>query len=281
MDIAVLGMGNMGRAIARRLLAGGHRVTVWNRTEGRATELVYAGAREERTVADAVRGAEAAVTMLANDEAVRSVALDQLRPAIGPDTVYVNCSTVSPALSEELAAAFPARFLALPVVGSPAAVDGGTTTLLAGGGRDVLDRVHPMVESLSGSVRLYDTPALALAAKLATNMLLLSEVAALAEAFAVGRGGGLRDDQLRELLGVSPLVGPGLQNRFEDLLTGAHDGWWSTTLGAKDAGLAIDVARATGSDLPVARTVRALYQQAAGAGLEDADIAAVASLYRS
>ncbi|HTJ37842.1 MAG TPA: NAD(P)-dependent oxidoreductase [Dactylosporangium sp.] len=281
MDIAVLGMGNMGRSIARRLLGAGHGVTVWNRTSGKATEMVYAGAREERAVADAVRGAEAVVTMLANDEAVRSVALGQLRPVIGPEAVYVNCSTVSPALSTELAAAFPQRFLALPIIGAPAAVGSGTATLLAGGHRDVLDRVSPLVSSLSGTVRLYDTPALAIAAKLATNMLLLSEVVALAESFAVGRAGGLRDDQLRELLGVSPLVGPGLQNRFEDLLTGAEEGWWSTVLGAKDAALAIEVARESGADLPVADTVRGMYERAAVSGLNEADIAAVGRLYRT
>ncbi|WP_238006770.1 NAD(P)-dependent oxidoreductase [Dactylosporangium sp. AC04546] len=279
MDVAVLGMGRMGRALAGRLLDGGHRVTVWNRTPGKAGAVVSAGAREAVTVGEAVDGADVAITMLANDDAVRSVALGELQPAIGKSTVYVDSSTVSPRLGGELAGAFPARFVALPVLGSPEAVRDGHAVLLAGGDREAVDRIGPVTEALSGTVRRYDSPEHALTAKLTTNMLLLSEVVALAEAFAVGRAGGLREAQLRDLLGTSPLV-DGVRNRFDDVLTGAGEGWWSTTLGAKDAGLAIDVARHADVDLPAADAVRHRYEQAAASGLATADIAAVTELYR-
>jgi 3-hydroxyisobutyrate dehydrogenase len=151
---------------------------------------------------------------------------------------------------------------------------------LAGGPAAVVDRLHPVLSSLSDTVRRYDTASLALTAKLATNLLLLSEVVALAESFAVGRAGGLSDAQLRDLLGASPLLGPGLNNRFEGVLTGSTEGWWSTALGAKDAGLALDLARGADVELPVAHVVQGLYDSAASAGLEEADIAAVAALYR-
>src|SRR5205807_1650037 len=243
MDIAVLGMGRMGRALAGRLLEGGHRVAVWNRSKGKAGEIVAAGAREAQSVADAVDGVDVAVTMLANDDAVRAVAFGELRSSIGEKTVYVDSSTVSPKLSGELAEAFHPRFLAMPVAGSPAAVRAGQAVFLAGGNAGLVDALGPLLSSLSDTVRRYDTAPLAITAKLATNLLLMSEVVALAESFAVGRSGGLRDDQLRDLLGTSPLVPPGLKNRFEGVLTGSHEGWWTTVLGAKDAGLAIEVAR--------------------------------------
>lgn len=79
MDVAVLAMGNMGRAIAMRLLDGGHRVVVWNRTPDRAAEVVAAGAAQAPSVADALHGADVVVTMLANDDAVRAVAFGELR----------------------------------------------------------------------------------------------------------------------------------------------------------------------------------------------------------
>jgi hypothetical protein len=79
MDVAVLGMGRMGRALAGRMLEGGHQVTVWNRSKGRAGDVVSAGAREARSVADAVVGVDVAITMLANDDAVRAVASGELR----------------------------------------------------------------------------------------------------------------------------------------------------------------------------------------------------------
>jgi 3-hydroxyisobutyrate dehydrogenase len=281
MDVAVLGMGRMGRALAGRLLEGGHRVTVWNRSKGKAGEVVAAGAREAGSVADAVEGVDVALTSLANDDAVRAVALGELRSSIGDGTIYADSSTVSPGLSAELAEAFRGRFLAMPVLGSPAAVSAGQAVFLAGGDAGVVDRLGPVISSLSDTVRRYDSAPLAIAAKLATNLLLLSEVVALAESFAVGRSGGLGDDQLRDLLGASPMLPPGLKNRFEDVLGGSQEGWWTTVLGAKDAGLALDVAREGGVELPVATVVKHRYEQAASAGLDDADIAAVTELYRT
>jgi 3-hydroxyisobutyrate dehydrogenase len=69
-------------------------------------------------------------------------------------------------------------------------------------------------------------------------------------------------------------------NRFEDVLTGSQEGWWTTVLGAKDAGLALDITRGVGVELPAATVVQRLYEKAAAAGLDDADIAAVTELYR-
>jgi len=280
MDIAVLGTGRMGSALAARLLDGGHRVTVWNRSKGKAGEVVSAGAREAGSVKDAVRDADVVITMLANDAAVRAVALGELRSSCGDQTIYINTSTVSPALNSELAKAFPGRFLAMPVQGSPDAVRAGQATYLAGDDGSVADRLAPVLASLSSSVHRYHTPSLATAAKLATNLLLLSQIAALAESFAVGRSGGLSDDQLRDLLGSSAMVAPGIKNRFEAVLSGPQDGWWTTILGAKDAGLAIDLAQAADVELPEAEAVKRLYDRAAASGLDHADIAAVTDLYR-
>jgi 3-hydroxyisobutyrate dehydrogenase-like beta-hydroxyacid dehydrogenase len=280
MDVAVLGMGRMGRALAGRLLEGGHRVTVWNRSKGKAGEVVSAGAREVPSVAEAVAGVDVAITILANDDAVRAVALGELRSSIGAKSIYVDCSTVSPELSGELAETFPARFLAMPVLGSPAVVRAGQAVFLAGGNAGVVERLQPLLSSLSETVRRYETAPLAITAKLATNLLLLSEVVALAESFAVGRSGGLSDDQLRELLGTSSMLAPGLKNRFEDVLTGSQEGWWTTVLGAKDAGLALEIARRADVELPAAQVVRRLYEKAAASGLDNADIATVTELYR-
>jgi 3-hydroxyisobutyrate dehydrogenase-like beta-hydroxyacid dehydrogenase len=280
MGIAVLGMGRMGSALAVRLLGGGHQVAVWNRSEGKADQVVSAGAREAPSVAEAVRGADVVVTMLADDNAVRAVAFGELRSSIGDQAIYVNTSTVSPGLNSELAKAFPGRFLAMLVLGSPDGVRAGQAVYLVGGDGSIADRLAPVTSSLSDSIHRYQTPSMATTAKLASNLLLLSQVTALAESFAVGRSGGLSDEQLRDLLGSSPMVAPGIRNRFEAVLAGQQDGWWTTVLGAKDAGLAITLARAANIELPEAEAVKRLYDQAASSGLDRADIAAVTDLYR-
>jgi len=280
MRIAVLGMGRMGKALAGRLLEGGHEVVVWNRSKGKTGDLVAAGAKEADEVAQAAAGADVVISILANDDAVRAVALGDggVRSAIGADAVYANASTVSPALSEQLEEAFPA-FVAMPILGAPGAVAEGKAVYLAGGRAAAVERLQPVLAALATTVRRYDAAPLASAAKLASNLLLLCEVVALAEAFAVGRAGGLSDDQLRELLGESPLVSA-LKNRFEGILTGEHDSWWTTVLGAKDARLAVEVARAAGIDTPEIDVAARRYEEAAERGLADADIAAVTLLYR-
>lgn len=279
MRIAVLGMGRMGQALAARLLDGGHRVTVWNRSRGKAAELVDRGAQEATDLAAAVSGAEVVMTCLATDEAVREVALgpDGFHDVLGGDAVYVDASTVSPALTEELDGRFE-RFVAMPVLGNPDAVRKGDASVLVGGPEELAETVAPMVSSLTSAVHSYPRAPLATAAKLTANLLLLDGVVALAESLSVGRAGGLTDDQLEELLAESPMVAPGIRNRFDAVLSGAEVEWWSLELGAKDARLALELAGWT--DLPLSAAGRQQYERAVEEGLADHDLADVAVLYR-
>jgi 3-hydroxyisobutyrate dehydrogenase-like beta-hydroxyacid dehydrogenase len=279
MRIAVLGMGNMGRALASRLLVGANDVVVWNRSSGKADDVVGRGASETRDLEDALAGSELVITSLANDEAVRRVALEVggVKDFLGR-AIYVDASTISPELSAELAATIP-RFAAMPIAGSPEAVSGGKATYLLGGPDDVRTGLRPLLESLSEVHREYQTAALASTAKLATNLLLLVGIEALAESFEVGRSGGLTDDQLRDLLSESPMVATGIRNRFEAVLTGEGANWWSVELGMKDAGLAL--ALAGDKALPAATMARDRYQEAASNDLAREDIAAVARLFGS
>jgi 3-hydroxyisobutyrate dehydrogenase len=268
----------MGAALALRIVGGGHEVVVWNRSPGKAAEVVAAGAREASLLPDAVEGAEVVITSLSDDTAVRAVALGHggVRGSIGDGATYLECSTVSPQLTEELAGVFRA-FVAMPVLGGPATVVSGQATYLVGAAGPIVQRAEPVIASLGGTVRCYGSARVASAAKLTVNLLLLSGVVSLAESFAVGRSGGLGDDQLRELLGGA--VASSVKNRFEAVLGAHHDGWWTTDLGAKDAGLAVDLATGGGYDLQVAKAVRDAYLRAAGEGYGGEDIAAVRHLY--
>ncbi len=280
MRVAVLGLGRMGHAVALRLQQGGHAVTVWNRTGGRADELVAAGAAEADSPAMAAATAAVVISCLANDDAVRELALgtDGVLANIGSG-VYADASTISPKLSTELADRAP-HFVALPILGAPQAVAAGTATYLAGGDAEAVDRLRPLLESLGGTVKRYDRPEKASTAKLAVNLLLLSGLATLAESLTVARAGGLSDEQLSELLRDSPMVAPGLLNRFDALVTGSGPTWWTTVLAAKDARLAIATALAGGHELRLAPAVRDVYEAAIEHGFDDRDIIAVADLYR-
>jgi 3-hydroxyisobutyrate dehydrogenase-like beta-hydroxyacid dehydrogenase len=277
MRISILGMGNMGQAMALRLLDADFEVVVWNRTPGKADDVVKSGATEIEDLAKAVSGADVVVSSLANDDAVRAVVFGEgmLRDHIG-DALYLDASTVSPKLSGELADRFP-RFAAMPIAGSPVAVKQGEATYLLGGPEAVRRAAQPLLQALSSTQHEYERATLAVVAKLATNLLLLVGVVALAESFEIGRRGGLTDDQLRELLAESPMVAPGIRNRFDAVLTGEGPSWWTVELGLKDAGLALEVA--DGGDLPALTAVYRRFEEAARKSLDDEDIASVARLY--
>jgi 3-hydroxyisobutyrate dehydrogenase-like beta-hydroxyacid dehydrogenase len=278
--ISVLGLGRMGHALAARLLATGHAVTVWNRTPGQAVELVVQGAREAGSIKAATEGADVVFTFLATDEAVRQVALaaDGIVDNLG-EGIYVDASTISPSLSAALADACP-RFVATPVLGGPRAVQEGQALYLVGGDNELIGRLEPVLGSLSASQKRYATAPLASAAKVTVNLLLLNGVVALAEGVTAGRAGGLSDEELTDLIGSSPMLAPGLRNRLDTIMSGHGPSWWTTTLGAKDATLALQLAESAGHDLPVTAAVRAQLVDAAAHGLADRDIAFVTELYR-
>jgi 3-hydroxyisobutyrate dehydrogenase-like beta-hydroxyacid dehydrogenase len=281
MKIAVLGLGRMGQALAQRLIDGNHDLMVWNRSKGRADQLVEDGASESDSPEAAISAAEVVVVSLSDDDAVRGLTVGSgaVREAIG-SRPYLETSTISPSLSAELGRAFD-QFVALPILGAPQAVRDGKATYLAGGEARVVDRLDPLWQSLGGTLKRYARPELASAGKLATNLLLLSGVVTLAEALTVGRSGGLSDEELTDLLGDSPMLAPGLKNRFRGVVEGSGSAWWTTVLAAKDARLAVEAARSAGRDLPLATTVHDRFRAAAEANMDAEDIVAVAQLYRS
>jgi len=284
-DVAVLGLGGMGRAVALRLLEQGHRVTAWNRTPGKDREVVDAGGRSAASPTEATAGAAAVLVSLSDDAAVRSVVVDgddPLGPTITGDTVLVDLSTVSPATSRAIADAVPGgRALSAPIFGAPQAVRSGQATYLIGGPQDAAEALEPLWAALSSTHRWVGSdPGTATTVKVIGNYLLMTGIATLAEAVATGQAAGLDDDLLRTFLSASPLVAPALQNRLDDILGGEHDGWFSAVLGAKDLRLAEQLASDAGLELPVAEVVRQRYEQLADRGQGDLDIAGVVELLR-
>src|ERR1700754_1876218 len=143
-------MGRMGHALAERLLSGGHTVTVWNRTRGKADDLLARGARQAATPAEAAASSEVTLTSLADDSAVRNTVTGPDGAAAGlGDGVLAAASTVSPQTTAQLSEAASGRFLASPILGSPTAVMGGEATYVIGGPRVHLDLARPVYKTLA------------------------------------------------------------------------------------------------------------------------------------
>ncbi|MFC4533013.1 NAD(P)-dependent oxidoreductase [Sphaerisporangium dianthi] len=284
MQIAVLGMGNMGRAVAGRLTAQGHRLSVWNRTPGKAGEVVAAGAVEASSAAEAARDADTVIMSLADDRAVLDVMERITEQRSAPDSqVVVDMSTVSPRTSRRLADMAPGhRFVAAPIIAAPKTVLDGMASGLLGGERRLVDRLEPLW------VRLFNVhwfcgedPGSATTFKLLNNYLLMAEIAMVAEVVATAEAAELDIKLLREVLDQWPTVPIGIRNRLDDIIGGDHQGWFSTRLGAKDVRHLVDTADAHGLSLPIARLVGRRYEQAAEHCGSGADIAAVVEVLRA
>ncbi|MFE0459666.1 NAD(P)-dependent oxidoreductase [Kitasatospora sp. NPDC058965] len=258
LKIAFLGLGNMGAPMAKRLLTTGHRLTVWNRTRSRAEELVADGAVVADSAAEAVRGADVVITMLADPAAVLAVA-GEIVPALEPGAVLVDASTVGPQTVRELAELLPAgvALVDAPVMGSTDRAAAGSLLLLVGG--DV-ERVRPILEVL-GTVNPCGEVGSGAALKLVLINAMVNGVAVIAEAMALAETLGIPAQRAREALAASPLAGAAGRAFAEGVL-------YPVRLAAKDVALA-----AASANLPVAeathRTLQSLPE------LADQDLSAI------
>jgi 3-hydroxyisobutyrate dehydrogenase len=242
----------MGRAFAARALRRGHRVTVWNRSAGKAGDLVVGGATEVSSVTQAVSRAEVTLVVLADDEAVLDVCLgiDGALASVAKGAVLVNVSTVAPDTARELAAAGPEdAVLDAPVLGSPAAIENGAGRFLVGGAVETVRLLEPLWADLSAGHTHCGPVGSASVLKLLSNLQLMIGVTALAEAVATARRHGVGDDLLRSVFGDSPVISPATKLRLDSVLSADHPGWFSPALARKDVRLAIALAES--QDVPV------------------------------
>lgn len=282
MKTTVLGMGRMGRALASRLLATGHDVTVWNRSPGQSGELLKRGASERDTVKEAANGADVTFAVLSDDEASMQVLAPDGKPAVLPGkSVVINAATTSPATARRLTEIYGSSFLAAPILGSPDALASGSAAMVLGGPEKTIGQLEPLFKQISsGMFRAGADPGRALIVKLISNYWLLAGIVTLSEGIALGEAAGFSEDDLIDLATRLPTVAPALHNRVADVVSGDHSGWFSSVLGAKDVHLFDSAAAADGVDTPLARAVHERYKAAVNAGIGDLDIGAVVELLR-
>jgi 3-hydroxyisobutyrate dehydrogenase len=245
MRLAVLGLGNMGQAFAARALEKGHRVTVWNRSADRAAELISNGAVGADTPAGAVADSEVALVVVADDEAVLSVSLGPggVLGALPPGAVLAVVSTVAPETVRQLADAGPAdRVLDSPVMGSPSLIASGLGSFLIGGPFPTVSSLDALWSDLGSGYTYCGEVGSGATMKIVSNLLLITGVAALAEAVATARHQGIPDHLLKGILADSFVVSPASKIRLESLFDAAHPGWFTPALARKDVRLAVGLA---------------------------------------
>jgi 3-hydroxyisobutyrate dehydrogenase-like beta-hydroxyacid dehydrogenase len=272
-------MGNMGRAVALRLLRSGHEVVVWNRTPDRAKALASEGARVAETAEDVSRE-PIVVSLFSDDRAIEEILLTRPLP-FGPESIHVSSSTISVDLAERLTAMHRSRgetHVGAPVLGRPKAAEAGQLVLLTAGADTDLARCRPLFEAIGQRVYVAGTePSQAHFAKLAVNFLLASAVEALAETSALVERGGLDKKAFLELVTTTAFACP-IYQVYGDLMANERfePAGFRMPLGLKDVELALAAAARVGASLPLAELVREGLRKGIAEGYADLDWSALA-----
>jgi len=279
--LAVLGVGRMGAPVARRLAAAGHHVRAWSRNPAQAAALAPAGVEQAPSPADAVRGVDALVLLLANDAAIEEL-LDAggVAAALAPPAVVIEMSTCPPAGARRRAAALAERGIGhidAPVSGGVTGAEAGTLSIMVGGDADVLARVADVLAPLGRTTHVGPSGAGQLA-KAVNQTIVSGAIAAVAEGIALARAGGADAARVHEALRGGWADGPvfrelGARMIERDFTPGA-----SVASQIKDLRIILELAASLGLELPLTREIAARYEALRDAGEDQLDHSALIRL---
>jgi len=283
MKVGFIGLGAMGSGMASNLVAAGHHVVVWNRSEAAAEKLASLGAKVVSTPERAAQG-EVLHSMLANDQAVREVFLDGgLLEAMDPGTVHVNHATISVALARQLAEEHARRglgYVAAPVFGRPDVAASGKLQMLVAGAPPMIEKARPLLEVMAARLwPLGHQPERANVVKLAGNFMIVSAIESLGEASALVRAHGVEAADFIELMTSTLFASPVYQIYGKAIAEQRFTPpGFALPLGLKDVMLAQEAAHARQVPMPFAGVLRDSLLEALADGAHDMDLAALAKV---
>jgi 3-hydroxyisobutyrate dehydrogenase-like beta-hydroxyacid dehydrogenase len=282
MNIAFIGLGRMGRGMARNLLRAGHTLTVYNRSREKAQALAGEGARVAESPADACRDAEVVMTMVADDPAVEEIVFgrDGIASAMKKNCIHVSHSTISPALARRLASEHAQRnqgYLSAPVFGRPDAAEAGKLLVVAAGRSELVERCRPLFDVIGRQTFVVGAePWQANVSKLCGNFMISSAIEALGEAYATLRKSGVAPLTFLEIMNAlfgSPVIANYgsiiAKEQFEPAQFALH-------LGLKDLRLVLATADERSAPMPMASLVHDHMVSAVAQGQADMDWSSVA-----
>jgi len=279
MKIGFLGLGKMGAAMTRRLLAAGHSVTVWNRTRAAAAPFVSEGATIAATPVEAARDRDAVISMLFDDAANEQVLLGEgALDAMGAGGLHIAASTISVSLSNRLAQEHATRnqfYVAAPVFGRPNIAADGKLWIVAAGTEAAIAKARPVLEPMSRGITVIGAqPSQAHAVKLAGNFTISMMIQTLSEAIVFGQANGIDPALLLETINSALFQSPFYTAYSKLILNPPEPPGGSIELGRKDLNLFLAAARAGNVKLAVAELMETRFAEAVASGLGDTDWAA-------
>ena len=255
--VAFIGLGRMGHGMAGRYLDAGFTVAVFNRSKAKAEDLIARGARWASSPAEAADGADAVVTMVADDEASRSVWLgkDGAVTTMKPGALAIECSTVSHQHALDMARELRGRglvYIDCPVTGLPEAAASGKLTLLVGADADDLDRAKPYLAPIGNNVRHFGAVGTGTVYKLINNLMGAVQIASLAEGIAIAEQAGLDMNLVAEAMATGAVASPQVIRHSRRMVARDFSGAsFTAALRHKDATYAVKLAESLLADGPL------------------------------
>lgn len=281
--IGFIGLGIMGRPMARHLVDAGYEVTVWNRTQSKASELVEAGARLGSSPRDTASRSDIIITIVADTPDVREVILgpDGVMEGVRRGAIVVDMSTISPVATREIAQALAARgaeMLDAPVSGGQKGAIEATLSIMVGGKAEVFERVLPVFQKMGRNIVHVGGHGAGQVTKACNQLVLSLTLLGVAEALTMARKAGVDPAKVR-----AALLGGFAQSRVLELhgqrmLDGNFEPGFRTRLFHKDMGIVVETGRATGMPLLGAGLTAQLYQMAMSRGLGEMDYSVLARM---
>jgi 3-hydroxyisobutyrate dehydrogenase-like beta-hydroxyacid dehydrogenase len=253
--LGFVGIGYMGRPIARRLLESGFKVTAYDRDRSKAKELVRYGASVAESVSELAAGCDVILSCLPSDEAV----LDLYRGSKGaladtsPGSVIIDMSTVYPETSRELSRLGSERgikVLDVTISGSVPAAEQGILTLFGGGDQECFAAAESIFRAIAQKYFYVGPSGSGATMKLVVNTLLGTGMQAIAEAVALGEKAGLDRHRLLDVLSETAVVAPAHLGKLQRAMNGDYSPQFPLRLMNKDFGLIFYLAAAVGARMP-------------------------------
>jgi 3-hydroxyisobutyrate dehydrogenase len=287
MNLGFVGLGAMGLPMTRHLLEAGHAVTVASRSPGPVDQAVALGATAAASTAAVAEASQVVILCVPSSPQVVEV-VDAMLPALGPDHVVVDCSTIDPDVERaqhQRVTATGSGFLDAPLSGGTAGAEKGTLTLMVGGEAATLERARPALEPFAGLIVHVGGAGMGQVVKLCNNLIYAAQMVATSEATALAVKSGVDLAKLHEVLVHS--TGDCVAVRTRLPVAGvvpdspASNGWrpgFMTDLMAKDLDLALVYAAGAGVPVTTTATSRQALTAAIAAGYGREDFSAVAKV---
>ena len=279
-NLGFIGLGVMGSEMVLQLLRKGHTVTGHNRTRSKAKDLIDAGMRWGDSPRAVCAAADVIISIVTDSKAVENIfeGPDGVLAGLGPGKLFIDMSTISPAVSKKLAAqvrALGSDMVDAPVSGSILTLQQGKLAVMVGGSAESFERAKPLLLDLGPKVTHVGENGLALVMKLATNLSLVVQMLAFSEGVLLAEKSGIPREVAVDVLTHSAIASPMVQYRGPFALKMPEKAWFDVGMMQKDMKLVMELGHEVNVPLPSSATANEFLTAARGMGLAHEDFAVI------